>query len=224
MRRLHIAGVSIALHDVDSVLGDLDRLYADFGARSAAYAADSANVHLCAAGCSHCCKRGAFFAVTLVEAVRLVGAIAALPATSRAVACGAAKTLLAVQRREFDGEPRDIPGERDATIFAARVAQVARTGVACPLLEDDLCRVYEGRPFLCRAYGFPTDTYAVEDAATITFRSLCHLYAGHEVRAWVEARDLRAGLTDLSKRLTGGTDRGRFTSAEAILAHIDPAG
>ena len=218
--RLQIAGVNLALRDVESVLRELEAVYAEFGARSAAYAADPSNVHLCFAGCSHCCKRGAFFAVTLVEAVRLARAIEAMPEGQRAAAHEGAQTLLAAQRREFAGDPIDVPGQREAAIFDARVARVARTGVACPLLENDLCTVYDGRPFLCRAYGFPTDAYAVEAAATMTFRSLCHLYAGRELHDWVRARDLRAALTELSTRLAG-TDPGRFTSAEAILARLD---
>jgi len=220
---VRIARVSIALHGVESVLDELDSLYAEFGARLAAHAANPDNVHLCFAGCSHCCKRGAFFAVTLVEAVRLAVAITAMPEAQRAEVHAAARMLLAAQHREFAGEPRDVPGRRDPALFDTRVARVARTGVACPLLENDRCSIYEGRPFLCRAYGFPTDAYAVEDAATITFRSLCHLYAGHAVRDWVRARDLRNALAELSARLNGGVDPGRFTSAEAILAQLDPA-
>ena len=81
--RLQIAGVNIALRTVESVLGELETVYAEFGTRGAAYAADSSNVHLCFAGCSHCCKRGAFFAVTLVEAVRLVRAIETMPQSQR---------------------------------------------------------------------------------------------------------------------------------------------
>ncbi len=218
--QLRIAGVNIALRGVESVLAELEAVYAEFGARSAAYAADSSNVHLCFRGCSHCCKRGAFFAVTLVEAVRLAHAIESMPELQRAAAREGAHALLTAQQREFAGDPLDIPGEREAATFDTRVARVACTGVACPLLENDLCTVYDGRPFLCRAYGFPTDAYAVEDAATMTFRSLCHLYAGHDVHDWVRARDLRAALAELSVRLAG-TDTGRFTSAEAILARLE---
>src|SRR3989442_936281 len=84
---------------------------------------------------------------------------------------------------------------------AALVSRVASSGPACPLLEGDLCSVYEGRPFLCRAYGYPVDAYSVEGESAIAFRSLCHLYAGAELREYVQARDLKLRLADLSRRL-----------------------
>ena len=112
------------------MLGELQTVYAEFGTRAAAYAADYSNVHLCFAGCSHCCKRGAFFAVTLVEAVRLVRAIETMPPAQRAAAREGAQALLATQQREFAGDPLDIPGAREPATFDARVARVARTGVA----------------------------------------------------------------------------------------------
>jgi Fe-S-cluster containining protein len=216
---LTIAGLRLLLHETEAAQAALEALYADFGRRGAAYASDPSNPHLCAAGCSHCCRSGAFFAVTLVEAWRWAQAVEALPEPLRSRARAEAERLLAVQRAEF--EPGDVAGRRREPGFSAQVGRVARTGVACPLLEGDLCSVYDGRPFLCRAYGFPVDAFAVEDAASIAFRSLCHLYAGLELQAYVPARDLRARLEALSRDLAGGRDVGRFTSAEAILARVE---
>ena len=161
--------------------------------------------------------------MTLVEALRWAHAVAGLePAHEASVRAGAA-ILLETQRRLFeDGhEPRDRPGERPDEVFRRRVARVASIGAACPLLEADLCSVYEGRPFLCRAYGYPVDAFAVERDDSITFRSLCHLYADKTLLGYVQARDSRRQLADLSRRLAGGIDLGRFTSAEAILAVAD---
>jgi Fe-S-cluster containining protein len=142
---------------------------------------------------------------------------------SRDVSRRAAESLKTLQRKEFprvDGLP-DKPGARDEAQFSARVTRVSRTGPACPLLEGDLCGVYADRPLLCRAYGFPVDAYAVRSEATIVFRSLCHLYEGMETADYVRAEDLKRRVREVSRRLGGGRDWGRFTSAEAILARVD---
>jgi Fe-S-cluster containining protein len=88
------------------------------------------------------------------------------------------------------------------------------------MLIDDLCSVYDARPMLCRAYGFPVDAYAVESRDTLVFRSLCVLYEGTQLVDYVRAKDLKAQLNELSVRLAGGRDHGRFTSSEAILATV----
>ncbi len=122
----------------------------------------------------------------------------------------------------MEGLP-DKPGTRDDAQFSARVTRVSRTGPACPLLEGDLCGVYADRPLLCRAYGFPVDAYAVRSDAAIVFRSLCHLYEGMETLDYVRAEDLKLRVREVSQRLGGGRDWGRFTSAEAILARVECA-
>jgi len=237
---MRIAGIEVVLHDVGDVLAGLEATYGEFEARSSEYVRMPSNPHLCFAGCSHCCRQGAFFAVTLVEALRWALAVANLPDALAARVRAEADRLLALQNDLFrrvtplpvndasgahaenPASPpwRDRPGKRDEATFSARVAQVAKTGPTCPLLEEDRCSVYANRPFLCRAYGFPVDAFAVEEESTITFRSLCHLYAAVLLQDYVVARDLRAQLDALSVRLAGGTNLGRFTSAEAILAEV----
>jgi Fe-S-cluster containining protein len=220
---LGIAGLRIALHDVDEVLSGLAALEREFAGRAAEYAAEPANPHLCYAGCSGCCRSGAVFAVTLVESVRWARAIDALPTLRRQSVRADAARLVVLQEATFAGAagPPDVPGARSEPVFSARVARFAESGAACPVLDGDFCGAYEARPFLCRAYGLPVDAYAVEDEGSMTFRSLCRLYAGHELGAWVRARDLRARLDALSIRLAGGRDTGRFTSVEALLATIE---
>jgi Fe-S-cluster containining protein len=235
---MRIAGLEVVLHDVEDILAGLESTYGEFEARSGEYVRVPSNPHLCFAGCSHCCRQGAFFAVTLVEALRWALAVANLPDVPAARVRAEADRHLALQNDVFrrvtplpvhdasrthtagTTPQRDRPGERDEATFSARVAQVAKTGPACPLLEDDRCSVYGNRPFLCRAYGFPVDAYAVEEESTITFRSLCHLYAAVVLQDYVVARDLRTQLDALSERLAGGRKLGRFTSAEAILAEV----
>ena len=77
---------------------------------------------------------------------------------------------------------------------------------------------------LCRAYGLPVDAYAVHSPDAIVFRSLCVLYEGMQLSNYVRAQELKVRLTDLSIRLGGGRDWGRFTSPEAILAKLDSLG
>ncbi len=220
--QFEIAGLSIPLHEPRPILDQLRNTYADFQRRSDNFKSDNKNPHLCHAGCSHCCKSGAAFAVTLAEAVEWSLAIAALPAAQHKQATDQATTLLDQQHRAFpqiEGPP-DTPGQREEPLFSARVTKLNATSPACPLLFNDLCSVYENRPMLCRAYGFPVDAYAVESAGAIVFRSLCVLYEGMQLVDYVRAKDLKAKLAALSHRLAGGRDIGRFTSAEAILATI----
>jgi hypothetical protein len=75
-------------------------------------------------------------------------------------------------------DPSDVPGCRDEEFFSKRIGRVIRTGANRPLLHQQFCSIYDSRPFLCRAYDFPTDAYAVETDAVIVVRSLCHLYNG----------------------------------------------
>ena len=224
MSEFHVAGLTLNLTDIDAALQKLDLLYTDLDDRLSSYAADSKNTVLCRAGCSHCCKSGGFFAVTLVEALRLNRAAAALAQPQREFAMIAARETLAQQSSIFAGiaGPPDQPGHRDEATFSARVSAVTRTHPSCPLLKDDLCSIYEGRPFLCRAYGYATDAYAVETAQTLVFRSLCVLYEGVHLRDYVRAKDLQSELAALSRSLTGGNDPGRFTLPEAILAREVP--
>jgi Fe-S-cluster containining protein len=221
--RLHIAGLTIELHESAAVLAELESVYRELALRQLTYRRDPANPHLCFEGCSACCRSGAFFAVSLAEALRWTLAVRVLPPADRARVVAEAEHLLELQRRTFTtvDAAADVPGQRDEAVFTGRVARAAATGAACPLLENDRCSVYDARPFLCRAYGFPVDAYAVEGETAIVFRSLCHLYAGKTLQDYVGARDIHAQLAELSSRLAGGRNLGRFTSPEAILAEIE---
>lgn len=223
--RLRIAGSSIPLHDPQSRLLELDRLYATFSARANAFSADPANPHLCTAGCSHCCKKGAFFAVTLVEALRWALAIESTDPSLLTRARTHATKLLARQQQVFaDGiDPADVPGSRHEESFSPRVARMTAGGASCPLLDNDLCSTYDGRPFMCRAYGYPVDSFAVDRGDAIVFRSLCKLYEGMEFGSYVHATELKDELSMISARLNGGPDPGRYTSAEAIVACVERA-
>lgn len=217
---IDIAGLSICLHDTDAVLDGLRALYAEFQSLVEDYAADRRNPYLCRAGCSHCCKSGAVFAVTLAETVLLQRAIAKLPTDLLPGVRFEAASLLRLQHDVFARLPGpiDVPGQRDDAIFNSRLALLNASHPACPLLANDLCSVYEARPMLCRAYGLPVDAYAAHSPGAIVFRSLCVLYEGMQLSNYVRAQDLKSRLFDISTRLGGGRNWGRFTSPEAILA------
>ncbi len=219
---INIAGLSINLHDVEDVSAKLRAVYSEFHERGEAFKADGRNPHLCRAGCSHCCKSGAVFAVTLVEAVQLSLAIEAIPAADQRRFRDQAANLLEAQHRAFaKGEgPADEPGKREEVLLSSRISRLNAMAPACPLLVEDLCSVYEDRPLLCRAYGFPVDAYAASAGDTMVFRSLCVLYEGMKLNDYLRAKDLKRLLKTLSGRLSGGRDWGRFTSAEAILSSV----
>jgi Fe-S-cluster containining protein len=219
---LDIAGCACPLLEPETILRELRQVFAAFQYRTDAYRYNPRNPHLCRAGCSHCCEKGAFFAVTLAEALMMALAIEALPTADQDRVRQAARTLLRRQQAVFaqvDG-PADRPGQRDEAYFARRISQVSRTGASCPLLAQRLCSIYDHRPLLCRAYGFPTDAYAVESADVIVVRSLCQLYDGLDLHEVIPGKDLKQAVFDLSDRLGGGRHWGRFTSIEAMLARV----
>lgn len=226
MDAFEIAGLVVPLTAAEDRLAELEAVYAEFDVLTAQFRSDERNPHLCGAGCSHCCRNGAFFAVTLVESLRLRLAVERLAKASGVRVREEAEGLLALQREAF-GElagPSDVPGQRDEDTFSARISRVNQRHPSCPLLEGDLCGVYGDRPFLCRAYGYPVDAYAVKTGQFVIFRSLCHLYEGLETADYVRAETLKDRLSDISDRLCSGAVRGRFTSAEAILATVRLSG
>ena len=90
----------------------------------------------CGAGCSGCCHH--HLSVFAVEAAVLTEAIQALPE--------AQQTRIRQQANEV--KEREAKGE----------------SVACPLLVDNLCSVYESRPLICRTQGLPL-LYEADDGA-----------------------------------------------------------
>lgn len=82
---------------------------------------------VCRAGCSGCCQH--HLSVFDVEAAVIAAAVSALP--------GETRRRIEQQAREV--EEREQRGE----------------AVACPLLVDDHCSIYESRPLICRTQGLP---------------------------------------------------------------------
>src|SRR5262249_40745338 len=95
----------------------------------------------CRAGCSGCCHH--HLSVFNVEAAAVREAIEALPEETRAVIERPAREVIA---RESNHEP-----------------------VACPLLMNDRCSIYESRPLICRTQGLPLLIEAEDGEAEVDF-------------------------------------------------------
>ncbi len=90
----------------------------------------------CGAGCSGCCNH--HLSIFAVEAEVLTEAIQTLPEGVQQ----------RIQQQAIEVKEREVKGE----------------SVACPLLVDSLCSVYESRPLICRTQGLPL-LYEADDGA-----------------------------------------------------------
>ncbi|MGH9752539.1 MAG: YkgJ family cysteine cluster protein, partial [Blastocatellia bacterium] len=105
---------------------------------------------VCRAGCSGCCHH--HLSVFAVEAEEARAAIDALPAPIRARVEEQAGKVIKCEDR---GEP-----------------------VACPLLVDDRCSIYESRPLICRTQGLPLLMEAEDGEQEVDFCPLNFTEAG----------------------------------------------
>ena len=103
------------------------QLIAQTDALTNALSAHYAKHLACRAGCGGCCQH--HLSVFPVEAAHVKAAVAALPDEVRARVEQRART---VNEREAQSQP-----------------------VACPLLVDERCAIYEARPLICRTQGLP---------------------------------------------------------------------
>ncbi|MEP7337508.1 MAG: YkgJ family cysteine cluster protein [Acidobacteriota bacterium] len=95
----------------------------------------------CRAGCSGCCHH--HLSVFAVEAAAVREAIEALPKETGAAIEQQAREVI---EREAGNQP-----------------------VACPLLVEDRCSIYESRPLICRTQGLPLLLEAEDGEAEIDF-------------------------------------------------------
>lgn len=96
---------------------------------------------ICKAGCSGCCHH--HLSVFAVEAETARAAIEALPADLR----------VRVEEQAHKVVERDQQGQP----------------VACPLLVDDRCSIYESRPLICRTQGLPLLVEAEDGEQEVDF-------------------------------------------------------
>jgi uncharacterized protein len=95
----------------------------------------------CRAGCGGCCQH--HLSVFPVEAAAIGKAVETLPPETQAII---RRQAAAVREREARGGP-----------------------VACPLLVDDRCAVYESRPLICRTQGLPLLIEAADGVQEVDF-------------------------------------------------------
>lgn len=96
---------------------------------------------VCRAGCSGCCHH--HLSIFAVEAEAVREAIALLPENVRAIIERQAHEVI---KREAKGEP-----------------------VACPLLVENRCSIYESRPLICRTQGLPLLLEAEDGGQEVDF-------------------------------------------------------
>jgi Fe-S-cluster containining protein len=119
----------------------------------------------CKLGCAACCRH--LVPVSLVEARALLVAIERLPAARREAV--RRRFAAALERMESEGllRPRSSGPARTALVSRASGDASVTWGdvnrryfalqIACPLLENERCVVYEDRPFVCREYRVTSD-------------------------------------------------------------------
>jgi uncharacterized protein len=96
---------------------------------------------VCRAGCSGCCHH--HLSVFAVEAEAVREAIAGMPIEVRGIIETQAREVI---KREADGQP-----------------------VACPLLVENRCSIYETRPLICRTQGLPLLLEAEDGGQEVDF-------------------------------------------------------
>ncbi|MBC7542800.1 MAG: YkgJ family cysteine cluster protein [Candidatus Sericytochromatia bacterium] len=105
---------------------------------------------LCVTGCTNCCYNLPF--VTSLEWETLYAHMLKLPpAAQQTILQRTFDWFGAMLGRMIVGPAADTPG---LIAMSSELSDVATTaGHHCPLLIDDRCSTYEGRPLPCRAYG-----------------------------------------------------------------------
>ncbi len=158
---------------------------------------------VCRAGCAGCCRH--HISVFAVEAEEARAAIETLPTPIRARVEEQAREVI---KREAQDEP-----------------------VACPLLVNDRCSIYESRPLICRTQGLPLLMEAEDGAQEVDFCPLNFTEAGavddldEDHLVPLEALNLRLALLNLEHcRETGLGDEAsceRMKMADIILNFPD---
>jgi len=105
----------------------------------------------CRAGCSACCRHQ-LVPISTTEARRIAAIVDVMPEPRRADV-----------RARFEAADRRITAwdtstghgvglNHDKQTQDERLGSYFNLGIACPLLEDDRCSIYEERPLVCREY------------------------------------------------------------------------
>jgi hypothetical protein len=96
---------------------------------------------ICHAGCSGCCYH--HLSIFAIEA--------------------------AAVRRAIESVPDDLRGRIEAQARSLGERESRGEKIACPLLVDDRCSIYESRPIICRTQGLPLLLEADDGAPEVDF-------------------------------------------------------
>jgi uncharacterized protein len=152
---------------------------------------------VCRAGCAECCHH--HLSVFAVEAEEARAAIEALPVPIRARVEEQAREVIKL-------ETQDEP-------------------VACPLLIDNRCSIYESRPLICRTQGLPLLIEADDEEREVDFCPLNFTGAGaiddldEDHLVPLDALNLRLALVNLEQYRENGLDD-EAIGARAKMADI----
>ncbi len=107
----------------------------------------------CTKGCSDCCY--ALFDLSLVEALALNRAF------MKAFNYGEQRSKILTRASETDRKLTKLKRslfqmEKNGSSPDEIMKKAAEERMACPLLEDGTCLLYDDRPITCRLYGIPT--------------------------------------------------------------------
>ncbi len=113
----------------------------------------------CRKGCNACCRY--LVPLSVPEVFRLWRDIQTLPRLERLALLagfqGSALRIIEAARRNPPVSRAHPEGAPDDAILSAAGGWYAALRLDCPLLAEDLCRLYEHRPLACRAYHVVSD-------------------------------------------------------------------
>ncbi len=122
----------------------------------------------CRVGCAACCRH--LVAVTPLEAFILADAVNALsPDIQEGVKARAAAVIERLEASGLAGKIRSgLVGEEGKAVVKAYFKEQ----LACPLLVDEVCSVYEARPTGCRQLGVVSDPSHCEEPGSTQVQRL----------------------------------------------------
>lgn len=131
--------------ELRAVLTDMERLRGRADDAFAQVASSHPSEMACGSGCNDCCH--AVFDLSPIETLAIVRGFLKLDRKVRREAARRGNKA----RKAFDRVAAEALGASGED----RLAVLSKARIACPLLQDGHCLLYEQRPLTCRLYGIP---------------------------------------------------------------------
>jgi Fe-S-cluster containining protein len=145
----------------------------------------------CRAGCGACCRQ--LVGISPPEAFALADAVVALPGERRdRVMESFDRTVAEIDARGFGPRLASLRHDHASEDLPEFASGYFRLGIACPLLENESCGLYEARPCSCREYNVTSDP------------AFCADPGRGEVRRIAVGAVLSRPLAEITARLVGG--------------------